>query len=167
MLMKGLEEYFKDYPSRLKVAKLLLKYGIRVEGGIAYCGKVEQSDTAIGRAAKVDRRVVKSTLQQISDTPHLDAIFTNVRCMLSMRDMAKEIGCCTLLITPTDAKMSGILSGITDVLYKHGLSIRQAVVDDTGEREKSVLTVVIDGELPPEIIPELRSCRGVNSIMFK
>ena len=63
--------------------------------------------------------------------------------------------------------MSGILSGITEVLYRHGLSIRQAVVDDTGDRDKSVLSVVIDGGLPPEVIPELRACRGVDSIVFK
>lgn len=165
--MDGLEEHFKEYPSRLKVARLLLSHGMRVEKGVAYCGDIQQSDSSIGRAAGVDRRVVKSTLQQISDTPELDSLFSKVRCMLSMRDMAREIGCSSLLVVPTDAKMSGILSGITEVLYRHGLSIRQAVVDDSGDRDKSVLSVVIDGELPPEVIPELRSCRGVDSIVFK
>ena len=165
--MDGLEKHFAEYPSRLRVARLLMSHGMRVDDGVAYCGDVEQSDTAIGRAAGVDRRVVKSTLRQISDTPELKSLYSKIRCMLSMRDMAEEIGCTSLLVVPTDAKMSGILSGITEVLYRHGLSIRQAVVDDTGDRDKSVLSVVIDGGLPPEVIPELRACRGVDSIVFK
>ena len=162
-----MEKHFAEYPSRLRVARLLMSHGMRVDDGVAYCGDVEQSDTAIGRAAGVDRRVVKSTLRQISDTPELKSLYSKIRCMLSMRDMAEEIGCTSLLVVPTDAKMSGILSGITEVLYRHGLSIRQAVVDDTGDRDKSVLSVVIDGGLPPEVIPELRACRGVDSIVFK
>ena len=80
--MEFLGDYFKGYPSQQKVAGKLLSCGIRVADGHAYCGDIEQGDSAIGRACGVDRRVVRSTLERISSTPELDAIFTKVRPML-------------------------------------------------------------------------------------
>ena len=84
-----------------------------------------------------------------------------------MVDLAPEIGCSSLIIIPTDAKMPGILADISSTLYKAGVSVRQAMVDDSGEREKSVLLIVVDGIIPPEVIPDLKSCRGVSSIVIK
>ncbi|MBO4797729.1 MAG: regulator of amino acid metabolism, contains ACT domain protein [Candidatus Methanomethylophilaceae archaeon] len=164
--MDSLNEYFEGYPSQLKVANLLFARGIKVIGGKAYCGEIEQTDSAIGRAADVDRRVVHATLARISSVPELDTIFSKLECMLSMEYIAPEIGCSSLTIEPTDAKMSGILSGVMNIIYKHGLSVRQAMVDDKGKREDSVLTVVIDGSLPPGLITELESCRGVSRIIL-
>jgi hypothetical protein len=165
--MEKLDKYFGGYPSQNKVARLLFSHGIKVVDGKAFCGEIVQSDSAIGRAAKVDRRVVRTTLERISSIPELDSIFSKLECMLSMENLAPEIGCSTIKIIPTDAKMSGIVSGITEILYRHNLSIRQAAVDDKGDREQSVLTIVIDGTVPPELIPELRSSRGVSSIILK
>lgn len=163
--MEFLGDYFKGYPSQQKVAGKLLSCGIRVADGHAYCGDIEQGDSAIGRACGVDRRVVRSTLERISSTPELDAIFTKVRPMLSMSDMAPEIGCSSIVITPTDAKLPGILADITEVLFRANVSVRQAVVDDSGNG--AVLQVVVYGRISPEAIPELRSCRGVSSVLIK
>ncbi len=165
--MEVLERYFDKYPSQKRVASLLFSYGIKVVDGKAYCGSIVQSDSAICRAAEVDRRIVRTTLERISSTQELNAVFSKLECMLSMENLAPEIGCSTIKIIPTDAKMSGIVSDITSVLYRHGLSIRQAAGDDKGERESSVLTIVIDGTVPSDLIPELRSCRGVSSIILK
>ena len=85
--------------------------------------------------------------------------------MLSMSDMAPEIGCSSIVITPTDAKLPGILADITEVLFRANVSVRQAMVDDSGNG--AVLQVVAYGRIPPEAIPELRSCRGVSSVLIK
>lgn len=165
--MENMVRFFQSYPSQEKVVKVLLRNGIRVEDGVAYCGDIVQNDSSIGRAAGVDRRVVKSTLERISSTPELNAKFSKLRSMLSMTDLAPEIGCSSLVIIPTDATMPGILADITATLFRHGISVRQMFVDDSGDREKSVLSVVVDGVVPPEVIPELKSCRGVASIIIK
>ncbi len=165
--MDRLDGMFQGFPSQEKVAATLLRYGLRVEDGKAYCGDIEQSDSAIGRASGVDRRVVKATLERISSTPELQSMFSKLRSMLSMVDLAPEIGCSSLVIIPTDAKMPGIVADITSTLFREGISLRQAIVDDSGDREKSVLMIVVDGKIPPEIIPELKSCRGVSSIVIK
>ena len=54
-----------------------------------------------------------------------------------------------------------------DVLYKAGLSVRQAMVDDTGDKTSAILVVVVYGKIPAAVIPELKACRGVASIMIK
>lgn len=158
---------FAGYPSQEKVAKLLLSHGISVRDGHAYCGEIGQGDSAIGRACGVDRRVVRATLERISAEPALDAVFSKLRCTLSMVDLAPEIGCSSIIITPTDASMPGILADITDVLYRYGVSVRQAMVDDTGDRDAAVLHVVAYGRIPNDAIPALKSCRGVASILIK
>ncbi len=165
--MDILENRFAGYPSQEKVAKLLLESGMRVENGRAYCGDVQQGDSAIGRACGVDRRVVRTTLERISANPELDAIFSKLRSTLSMVDLAPVIGCSSIVITPTDSTMPGILADITGVLYRHGVSVRQAMVDDGGNDGKAVLLVVAYGRIPAEALPELRSCRGVQSILIK
>lgn len=158
---------FDNVPSQEKVAKLLLQNGMRVADGHAYCGDVMLGDCAIGRAAGADRRVVRAALEKISEDPELNDIFSKLRCTLSMVDLAPVIGCSSIIITPTDAKMPGILAEVADVMYKHGVSIRQAMVDDGGDDGDAVLLVVAYGRIPPEAIPELKSCRGVKSVLIK
>ncbi|MCL2032720.1 MAG: regulator of amino acid metabolism, contains ACT domain protein [Methanomassiliicoccaceae archaeon] len=165
--MNRVKEEFSKSPSQEKVAMLLLRHGIRIEKGIAYCGGIEQSDAAIARAAGVDRRVVRSTLDKISENPELDRLFSKLRSMLLLADVAPEIGCTTLEIIPTDATIPGIVSAVTEVIYKGGLSVRQAVVDDPGIRADSHLIVVVDGQLPPRLLPAIKQCRGVSSVILR
>lgn len=157
----------KRYPSQRKVAKKLLEYGIRVSNGVAYCGEIEQTDAGIARACEVDRRVVRTTLEHISATPELDRIFSKLQPMLSMVDMADEIGCSAIVITPTDARVPGIIADVTTVLYNSGITLRQAMISDDGERDRSTLQLVVDGKLQENVIMLLKNCRGVSSVLIK
>ncbi|MBR2394402.1 MAG: hypothetical protein IKA98_02730, partial [Candidatus Methanomethylophilaceae archaeon] len=69
--MEILDKVFKGFPSQEKVVSELLRSGIRVIDGTAYCNSIEISDSALGRAAHVDRRVVRSTLEKIDAHPRL------------------------------------------------------------------------------------------------
>ncbi|MDR2845710.1 MAG: hypothetical protein LBV63_00345, partial [Candidatus Methanoplasma sp.] len=159
--MDNVRGLFKGYPSQEKVAMMMLRHGIRVEGGLAYSGDIEQSDVAIARAAEVDRRVVRSTIEKIESTPELQRVFSKLQSMLLMADVAPEIGCTTLEIIPTDATLPGILASITDAIYRRGISVRQAVVDDPGNRMDSHLIIVVDGPIPSEALTAIKQCKGV------
>ncbi len=165
--MDIIRTYFGRHPSQQKVAKLLLEHGISVRDGRAYCGEIEQADCSLGRACGVDRRVVKATLVRISSIPETDEIFSKLRSTLSMVDLAPVIGCSSIIITPTDSTMPGILADVTSVLYRHDVSVRQAMVDDSGDEDGAKLVVVAYGRIPSDIIPELKSCRGVDSVIIK
>jgi Predicted regulator of amino acid metabolism, contains ACT domain len=158
---------FSGFPSQENVAMIMLRYGVRVDGGKAYCGDIELSDSAIGRAAKVDRRVVRSTIDKICSTPALYAIFSKLRSISLFSDAAPEMGCTTIEIVPVDATIPGILADVTEVIFRAGISVRQAVVDDPGIRKEAHLIVVLNGQLPPEYIPMLRAARGVSQIIIR
>lgn len=158
---------FAGFPSQEKVAAMMLRHGIRVENGVAYCGEIELSDSALGRAAGVDRRVIRSTLERIGSDNKLSSIFSKLKSISLFSDAASEMGCSTLEIVPTDATIPGILADIAEIIYKAGVSIRQAVVDDPAFNRDSHLIVVLDGQLPPEFIPMLRSSRGVSQIILR
>jgi len=165
--MDCVKEGFRGLPSQEKVAMLLLRYGISVKDGKAYCNNIEQSDVAIARAAGVDGRVVRSALNRISAVPELDRIFSKLQSMLLLSNVAPEINCTTVEIIPTDATMPGILAGVMDVIYRGGLSVRQAVVDDPGVRTDSHLIIVVDGQIPPELLPMMKQSRGVMSVILR
>jgi len=158
---------FSGFPSQERVATMMLRYGIRVEDGKAYCGDIELSDSSMGRAADVDRRVIRSTIDKICNTPSLYGIFSKIRSISLFSDAAPEMGCTTIEIVPVDATIPGILADVTEVIFRAGISVRQAVVDDPGIKKEAHLIVVLNGQLPPEYIPMLRAARGVSQIIIR
>ncbi len=165
--MDSVRSFFDKYPSQYKVANVMLKHGIRVKDGDAYCGDIHIADSALGKAANVDRRVVRSTLEKICEDQKLYSIFSKLNSIMMLSDVASEIGCTTLEIVPTDATMPGILMDVTSVICNAGVSVRQAVVVDSVTDEKPHLIVVTNGTLPSDFIPYLKSCRGVDSIILR
>ena len=94
--MDRIKRHFKNLPSQEQVATLMLKLGMSVHDGGAYCGPVLQSDTAVARAIDVDRRVVRSTINHIMEVPELLNLFSRVESMLLLANAASED------ITPAD-----------------------------------------------------------------
>ena len=43
--------YFEKYPSQAKVARYLLRYGLRIEKEHVFCGDVRIADSSLARAA--------------------------------------------------------------------------------------------------------------------
>ena len=164
--MDDLLEAFNRYPSQRDVAKVMLQLGLSVKDNSAYCGDVEISDSALARAAKVDRRVARSTIDRIMGTPALLQKFSKLRSMCLLSDIAPEIGCSTLEVIPTNAQTPGILADVTKNIYEAGVSIRQAVIDESSESGPKLI-IVMEGQLPPSFIPRIRMCRGVDSVILR
>ena len=85
--------------------------------------------------------------------------------MLSMVDMAEEIGCSSIILIPTDSRVPGIIADVTTVLYNSGIVLRQLMVVDAVESETSTLEIVVEGKLPDNVIMMLKSCRGVSGVL--
>lgn len=166
MMKRRLSEYFTGYPSQEKVARLMFRYGMRICDGRVYSGTVEVSDSALGRAAKVDRRIVRSTLARIEENPEMKEFFSRLEPIPLLASVAPMMGWNVLEIIPTNASAPGILADVSTVISEAGLSIRQAVVDDPELSEEPRLLVVTEGPVPPEYIPSLKRCRGVKSIII-
>lgn len=167
LTMDKIHRLFGRYPSQEAVADLLFRHGISVRDGFAYCGNIKQSDAAIARAAGVDRRVVRSTIDRIESVPELLALFSKLQSRVLLSDAARELGCSTVEVAPTDASAPGIMASVIDVIYRAGISIKQAVVEDPEEGNGSRLILVVDGDIPGNVLSALRDCRGVASINIR
>ncbi|HUT27511.1 MAG TPA: regulator of amino acid metabolism, contains ACT domain protein [Methanomassiliicoccales archaeon] len=165
-MWKSLAKHFGRYPSQAKVAKLLLEHGLRVDEGRVFCGDIEVADMAIGRAAGVDRRIVRSAVMTIEESNELRTVFSKLVPIALLTEVAPVMGWTSLEIVPTDAQTPGIIAEVTGVIAREGISVRQAVVSDPVLSSDPRLFVITEGVVPPELIPQIRACKGVRSIII-
>ena len=156
--------YFEKYPSQAKVARYLLKYGLRIDGNRVYCGDVQIADSALARAAGVDRRVVKSTVETIRGDTTLQKFFSQLLPTNHLKNAASAMGWSAIEIVPMNANEPGIISGVAEILMRSNISIRQAIVDDPMTSEEPKLFIVTDSMVPSEIIPLIRQAKGVRGV---
>jgi uncharacterized protein len=162
----SLSKYFGRYPSQGKVAKLLLSHGLKVKEGRVYCGEVEVGDVALARAAKVDRRIVRAAVETIESEEELRKVFSVLAPTAMLKDVAPVMGWSCIEVIPTDAHVPGIIADVTAVIAEAGISVRQALVDDPELCDEPRLYVITGSEVPSELIPRIKSCRGVKSILL-
>ncbi|HSV42570.1 MAG TPA: regulator of amino acid metabolism, contains ACT domain protein [Methanomassiliicoccales archaeon] len=165
-MWKQISNYFGRYPSQAKVAKLLLDQGLRVHEGRIYSGDVELGDVAIGKAANVDRRIVRAAVDTIQSSAELMRVFSKLRPISFLKDVASEMGWSAIEIIPTNAATPGIVADVTGVIASSGISIRQAIVSDPDLSTEPRLFIITESPVPPELIPRLKTCRGVKSILI-
>ena len=160
----ALMEHFQRYPAQEKIVRLLIRNGFCIRDGKIYSGDVELSDSAVGRAAGVDRRIVSATAQTIERNPELAKIFTHFQPTLHLKDVAPNLGWGVIEIVPDNASRPGILSGVSNVISQENISIRQAVVDDPYFSEEPKLFIVTEKAVPSSLIPAIQRVPGVKSV---
>lgn len=165
--MDRISYHFSSVPKQEQVARLMLKLGISVKSGDAYCGPIKQADAAVARALDIDRRVVRCTIERIMSTPELYALFSKIKPTLLIDEAASEIGCSAIEIVPVDSQVPGLMANILGVLSREMINIRQAVVIDSQESNVSHLIIVADGTIPGDLLAEIRSIGGVASVIIK
>ncbi len=160
-----IKNYLKDYPERLKVARVLVENGLCTTNGKIYLNQIEIPPVRIARAASVDRRTVNETLNSIEINSELKLIFEAIRpAGHSLKELAKHLNLGVLEITPVNAKSPGILSNAAMVLNRAGLSIRQAIVDDPELSPEPKLTLIVEKKIPGELIPEILKIPGIAKV---
>jgi hypothetical protein len=164
-LWSQIERYFKDLPAQLKVARLLFERGFQVrEDGKVVSDGIEIPHTQIAKGARVERRAVDSTVQTVLSKPELKRIYTNLRQVCSLQEVAREFNLGVIVFVPEDARETGIIAKVTQKVSESGLSIRQALAEDPGISTQPKLTLIIEGEIPPELINEIRKLPGTRSV---
>ena len=161
-----IQEAFKDYPAQLSVARVLFKYGLRVrEGGEVACGDIRIPSIQVAREAGVDRRVVDATAKTILKRRGVREIFENLEPIPYLKGVAQRLGMGVIEILPEDATRPGIISEVTRVLSKSGISIRQAVADDPYFVAQPKLTIITDEPVRGDVIEALRKLPSVQSVI--
>jgi uncharacterized protein len=160
----ALMEHFQRYPAQEKIVRLLIRNGLCIRDGKIFSGDVELSDSAVGRAAGVDRRIVSATAQTIERNPELAKIFTHFQPTLHLKEVAPNLGWGVIEIVPDNASRPGILAGVSNVISQENISIRQAVVDDPYFSEEPKLFIVTEKAVPSTLIPTIQRVPGVRSV---
>jgi len=164
-LWQRINEKFGRSPAQLLVIKTLLRYGFSVNQRGIYCGNIKIPDAQIAREAGVDRRVVRATAEAILRDEELATIFSNLRSVAFLRDVAVDLGLGIIEIIPKDASEHGIISEVTGVIAKAGISIRQAITDDPYMVKEAKLTIVTESPVAGDVIEELRQLPTVKSVV--
>jgi|Deesub1362B_J571_1020462.scaffolds.fasta_scaffold06583_2 hypothetical protein len=164
-MWRKIKYYFKEFPAQMKVAKLLFEKGFQVrEDGKVVSDNIEIAHTQIAKAAEVDRRVVDSTVKTILSNKELRRIYTKLRQTCLLQEVAREFNLNVIIFVPENARETGIIAKVTKAISNSGLSIRQALAEDPDLSPEPKLILVIEGEIPPILIEELRKIPGTKSI---
>jgi hypothetical protein len=158
-------EKFERYPSQITVVREFLKYGISVRDGKAYCGGIELIPTKIAEAIGVDRKVVVSAIQNIERDSDLKRVFSSLKPVANIADVARFYNYGVLEVYAESRKV-GIVSGITSVLAREGISIRYILGEDPELSVDSKLTIVTESKIPGKLIDEFLQIDGVEKVVI-
>ncbi|MCL1971152.1 MAG: amino acid-binding protein [Candidatus Bathyarchaeota archaeon] len=160
-----IKTHFNNHPERLKVARTLIENGLNTKNNKIYLNQIEIPPIRIARAAKVDRRTVNETLNDINKNQKLKLIFEEIRpAGHSLKEIAKHLNLNVIEITVTNAKNPGILSNTATILANANISIRQAIVDDPELSPEPKLTIIVDQKIPGELVPQILKTPGIEKI---
>ena len=160
------QKAFIGHPAQLSIARILLKYGLRVrENGEIACGDIRIPAVQIAREAGVDRRVVDATAKTILKKEKLRGIFANLKPVSYLKGVAQQLKLGVIEILPKDATRPGIISEVSGVISKFGISIRQSISDDPYFATQPKLTIITDKPVPGEVIEALRKLPTVQSVI--
>ncbi len=160
-----IEKHFKDLPAQLRVAKLLFQKGfqVRKDGRVVSDG-IEIAHSQIAKAVGVERRAVDNTVKTILSIPKLKNIFINLKQVCSLQEVAREFNLGVIIFVPNNARQRGIIANVARKVSEEDLSIRQALAEDPDISAHPKLTLIIDGEIPSELINEIRKLPGTRSV---
>jgi len=160
-----IEKHFASLPAQLRIAKLLFERGFQVrKDGKVVSGRIEIAHSQIAKEVGVERRAVDSTVRTILSKPELCKIYGNLSQVCSLQEVAREFNLGVIIFVPENAKETSIIANVTKRISEKGLSIRQAFAEDPDLSAHAKLTIITDGEIPPELIDEIRKLPGTRSV---
>ena len=165
---EAIMEKFADSPSQQAVIRLILERGFSVsDEGRVVSGCIEIPNTGIARDVGVDRRVVDATTDAILADDQLRRIFQNISAIPSLMDLAPVLDLTALAITVRDAEETGIVAAVTGAVADRDISIRQTISEDPEFTDEPRLYVITDGEIPGDLLTEVRAMEFVHRIELR
>lgn len=160
-----IKQEFSRQTVRPDVVRVMIECGMRVSNDEKlWVGGVELDYSAVARAADVDRRVVKQTVEQIRGNRYLYSIFSKTRPLgTSLLDLVEVLGYSAIVIE-ANPKSPGVMAGVAEILSRHGMVVRQAVAEDPDMVQDAKMTLVVAGQLTGQAMEELNGLKNVRSI---
>ena len=162
---------FERFPSQQRVVKKMISLGLSVrkdnEGeGHIFCESIEIKPNSLATALGVDRRVVVEVLAKILADSKLYSFFTDLRPVAHLGAVSSKMGMGVIQIVPELASQPGIIAGVSNIISRANISIRQVIVDDPELVEDPRATIVTDSPIPSDLLPDLKKVRGVGAVVI-
>jgi predicted regulator of amino acid metabolism with ACT domain len=170
-MWKYINDNFARYPSQVKVLRKLISLGLSVRKDHenmprVYCGDVEVKASAIAQAIGVDRRAVIEILGKIISDPELSNFYSQLKPIPDFSMVSSRLGMGVIQIVPTSATQPGIISGVSQVIARENISIRQVIVDDPELVDSPRATIVTDSPIPGHLLSDLKKIPGVEAVVI-
>ncbi len=164
-MWEKINQKFKKYPARIRVAEKMIELGLSInDDGKIYCGNLKISDKALATAADVDRRAIKSTIEVIKEDEELYNLFSNIiPAGTLLKNIAKNLDLGVIEIE-VGSESEGILAKTTTLITKKGIDIRQAYAEDTELQQTPLLTIITEEPVKGDLINEFLKIKGVTRV---
>lgn len=164
-MWEEIESHFTGLPAQQKVAKLLFERGFQVKASKKIVsGEIEISYTQIADEAHVGRRAVVSTVNLILSDPKLTKIFSKLRQVSLLHEVAGELGMSAIGIIPESAREKGIIATVTKILSDKGFNILQVFAEHPDMSKEPGVIIVVAGDISSELIDRLRKLSRVRRV---
>jgi predicted regulator of amino acid metabolism with ACT domain len=164
-MWRQIAKFFSKYPKQRTLAQKLIEYGLKIKNNKIYCGEIELSDSKIARAFNIDRRIITSTIETITEKDELKKVFNSLEPTCHLKEVAPNMQWGVIEIIPKDPSMPGILADVAKIVADAKLSVRQAIVDDFELSEEPRLYIVTEKQVPGILIPKIREAIGVKAVV--
>lgn len=169
-MWKYIKDEFSKQPSQLKVVMKLISIGlkvVRVDDQIKiFCDDIEIKPNSIAKAMGVDRRVVVEVIEKIVKDTTLASFFRELSPVANLGKASSRMGFGVIQIVPDAADRPAIISGVSQIIAREGISIRQVIVDDPEITEDPRGIIVTDTPVPAALLPEIRRVAGVQAVVI-
>ncbi len=150
------DEYFKDYPARKKVAQLLLDKGFSIQDSSIKANGIKIPITEVAKEADVNRKIVYHTIEQIQDNKALQLTFAHNKTRADLSEVAPTVGWEVLELKITDHSSLGEVLKIVD---------GQEIYEVLSKNKKS--KIVIKEPLGMRKLKKVSSVKGIESLTLK
>lgn len=164
-MMLILEEYFKNYPARRKVAEFLFENGLSVKNGKIYLKNAEVPISELSRVVGVNRKIVYHTIEYIENTPPLKLIFEKLQPFPSLVNVAPIMGWEVLELELEKELYAPAISALLVLLSSNKIPIME-IFSKNLTYEEPVAYVVIDGTIPVEVFVRVKEIPGFKRLIL-
>lgn len=165
-----IEGEFGKSPSKMRIVTLLLKHGLAVKADSergrpeAYLGELRVPYSSIARAAATDWRTVKETLERIRENAVLREFFEKLEnAGLFLRQVTSFLGQ-RCIVVETFHDEPGILAYVSGLLAERKINILQVIAEHPLLTANPKLYVIIEGEIPGDVLPMMLRHRAIKSV---
>ena len=160
-----IDEYFRQYPARRKVAEFLLRNGVSVRNGSMSFHGVELPISEVARATGVNRKAVYVTMETIETSNALRLLFKRIEPELKVESIAPAMNW-EVLQVEVEKNPTEVLHHILRIILDEGNEVISVDLRNP-PGEKTHLSITLERPLKGETLRRFKDILGVRRLLLR